>query len=147
MVCYRKICALASEQGWLRHCCHVVLSWVSCCDCCWPATWSLGRLRIVSWLCWNGSDFQTASIIAAISLLVRGALLSVCLITVSVGVSCPFCHQSSCPVWRTGLGWTGLCRAVVLTAKSLIAVKTAARRTAWLPFSILWHQDLLVQYD
>ena len=84
MVCYRKSCTLASEQGWLRHCCHIVLGWVSCCNCCWPATWLLGRLRIVSWLCWDGSDFRTASIIAAISLLVRGALLSVCLITVSV---------------------------------------------------------------
>ena len=141
-------------------CCHVVLNWVGCCECCWLVIWLLGRLDVaswlhwncvdycrnissgkwwgivslvdscicatgccfwrrssrpicwarlsdsttllrrllwlllsckmvigrlcvVSWLCWGGSDIQTASIIAAILLLVRGASLSVWLITVS----------------------------------------------------------------
>ena len=67
------------EQDWMTAlpCCE------GCCDCCWPARWLLGRLCVVSWLCWGGSDIRTASIIAAILLLVRGASISVWLITVS----------------------------------------------------------------
>ena len=64
--------------------------WVTalpCCDgyckCCWPARWLLGRLCVVSWLCWDGSDIRTASIIAPTLLLVRGVSLSIWFITVS----------------------------------------------------------------
>ena len=39
-------------------CCHVVLNWVGCYECCWLASWLLGRLDVVSWLRWICVDYR-----------------------------------------------------------------------------------------